>query len=41
MAKEKSGEEMRKRAEKQRKLDEMLSKVQKKYGTKALRKGDE
>ena len=41
MAKEKSGEELRKRAEKQRKLDEMLSKVQEKYGTKALRKGGE
>ena len=40
-AKEKTDEELRKREEKQRKLDEMLSKVQKKYGTKALRKGDE
>ena len=35
-AKEKTDEELRKREEKQRKLDEMLSKVQKKYGTKAL-----
>ena len=39
-AKEKAEEELRVKEEKQRRLDEMLSAVQKKYGAKSLRKGE-
>lgn len=39
-AKEKAAEDLRVKEEKQRRLDEMLSAVQKKYGAKSLRKGE-
>ncbi len=39
-AKEKAAEDLRVKEEKQRRLDEMLSAVQKKYGVKSLRKGE-
>ena len=39
-AKEKAAEDLRVKEEKQRRLDEMLSAVQKKYGEKSLRKGE-